>query len=107
SSARGYSTEEKPNIPEVEKPASIEECHKQIESLTGELNTLKNQLKDYEDKYKRALADGENVRRRMMKQVADTLGAAAESVPDSAASEAGAALRALNDGVKLTRAQLT
>ncbi|CAH0698643.1 unnamed protein product [Spodoptera exigua] len=137
STVRGYSTEEKSKAePEAESklPGSIEECHKQIETLTNDLNTLRNQARDYEDKYKRALADGENVRRRMMKQVedaksfaiqsfckdlldvADTLAAAAESVPESEVSEGGAAgteagaaaaLRSLHDGVRLTRAQLT
>ncbi|XP_041968503.1 grpE protein homolog, mitochondrial [Aricia agestis] len=127
-SVRTYSAE-KPAESQSEKqlPANIEECHKQIELLTTEVGNLKEQLKDYEDKYKRALADGENVRRRMLKQVedaksfaiqsfckdlldvADTLSAAAESVPEEGAEGegAGAALRSLRDGVRLTRAQLT
>ncbi|XP_004926348.1 grpE protein homolog, mitochondrial [Bombyx mandarina] len=106
-------------------PATIEECHKQIESLTNEVNSIKEQFNDINDKYKRALADGENVRKRMLKQVedaksfaiqsfckdllevADTLTAAAESIPEGAGAEAeGGALRALHDGVRLTRAQL-
>ncbi|XP_063632346.1 grpE protein homolog, mitochondrial [Cydia splendana] len=131
STTRGYSTEENAKEESSEKlPATIEECHKQLETLTGELNTLKAQAKDYEDKYKRALAEGENVRRRMVKQVedaksfaiqsfckdlldvADTLSVAAESVPESALGEGGAegaaaALRSLHDGVRLTRAMLT
>ncbi|XP_047039044.1 grpE protein homolog, mitochondrial [Helicoverpa armigera] len=130
-----YSTEEKAAEPEADNkqlPGTVEECHKHIESLTAEVNTLRTQVKDFEDKYKRALADGENVRRRMMKQVedaksfaiqsfckdlldvADTLAAAAESVPESEVSEGGgteggaaAALRSLHSGVRLTRAQLT
>ncbi|KAL0853158.1 hypothetical protein ABMA27_012918 [Loxostege sticticalis] len=121
-----YSTEEKTAEKDSSDklPASVEECHKQIEALTNEVATLKDQVKDVEDKYKRALADGENVRRRMVKQVedaksfaiqsfckdlldvADTLSIAAESVPESA-SDGDAALRSLRDGVKLTRAQLT
>ncbi|KAH9645531.1 hypothetical protein HF086_006688 [Spodoptera exigua] len=99
STVRGYSTEEKSKAePEAESklPGSIEECHKQIETLTNDLNTLRNQARDYE--------------------VADTLAAAAESVPESEVSEGGAAgteagaaaaLRSLHDGVRLTRAQLT
>ncbi|XP_050359757.1 grpE protein homolog, mitochondrial [Nymphalis io] len=124
-----YSTEEKTaesDASDKNLPASIEECHKQIETLTSEVGTLKNHLKEYEDKYKRALADGENVRRRMLKQVedaksfaiqsfckdlldvADTLSAAAESVPEGVEGEgAPAALRSLRDGLRLTRAQLT
>ncbi|XP_073963866.1 grpE protein homolog, mitochondrial Roe1 [Choristoneura fumiferana] len=132
STTRGYSsnTEEKASEDTDKLPATVEECHKQIESLTTELSAVKTQVKDYEDKYKRALADGENVRRRMVKQVedakhfaiqgfckdllevADTLAAAAESVPGSeldAGTEGGAAaaLRSLHDGIRLTRAQLT
>ncbi|CAH2100998.1 unnamed protein product [Euphydryas editha] len=123
-----YSTEEKAAEPETNNknlPASIEECHKQIEALTTEVSSLKEQIKEYDDKYKRALADGENVRRRMLKQVedaksfaiqsfckdlldvADTLSVAAESVPEGVEGEgAPAALRSLRDGLKLTRAQL-
>ncbi|KAJ0170081.1 hypothetical protein K1T71_014687 [Dendrolimus kikuchii] len=128
-SIRPYSAEEKTAEapPANEKlPTTIEECHKQIETLANEVNTLKQQSKDYEDRYKRALAEGENLRRRMMKQVedaksfaiqsfckdlldvADTLAVAAESVPESEVTESGGtALRSLHDGVRLTRAQLT
>ncbi|XP_059055059.1 grpE protein homolog, mitochondrial [Achroia grisella] len=128
SASRGYSTEEKAATEERQLPATVEECHKQIDNLTNELSTLKQQIKDYEDKYKRALADGENVRRRMMKQVedaksfaiqsfckdllevADTLSAAAESVPEegegAGAGGSAAALRSLHQGVRLTSAQL-
>ncbi|XP_049883500.1 grpE protein homolog, mitochondrial isoform X2 [Pectinophora gossypiella] len=132
-----YSTEEQRADTEGEKapplPATVEECHKKIEELTTELTAVRQQAKDLDDKYKRALADGENTRRRMMKQVedakafaiqsfckdlldvADTLAAAAESVPETELSEGGAgeaggaaaALRQLHDGVRLTRAQLT
>ncbi|XP_034837995.1 grpE protein homolog, mitochondrial [Maniola hyperantus] len=129
SSAARYSTEEKaaePDASDKHLPTSIDECHKQIETLTSEVSKLKQQLSDYEDKYKRALADSENVRRRMLKQVedaksfaiqsfckdlldvADTLSAAAESVPEGVEGEgAPAALRSLRDGLKLTKAQLT
>lgn len=128
SMSRPYSTEEKIGECPAEKhlPSTLEDCHKQIETLTYELNTLKQQAQDYEDRYKRALAEGENLRRRMMKQVedaksfaiqsfckdlldvADTLAVAAESVPECEVTENGsAALRSLHDGVRLTRAQLT
>ncbi|CAF4939347.1 grpE protein homolog, mitochondrial [Pieris napi] len=128
-SVRCYSVEEKaaedPEKQNKQLPNTVEECHKLIETLTTDLNTIKEQSKDFEDKYKRSLADCENVRRRMMKQVedaksfaiqsfckdlldvADTLSAAAESVPEGAEAGAGAALRSLADGVKLTRAQLS
>ncbi|GBP10162.1 GrpE protein homolog, mitochondrial [Eumeta japonica] len=137
--SRFYSTQEEKvessesNNDKSPYPTTIEECHKHIESLTTEVTSLKEQLTDYQDKYKRALADRENLRQRMVKQVedaksfaiqsfckdlldvADTLSAAAESVPESSLSEEGgaegsgasAALRSLHDGVRLTRAQLT
>uniref|UniRef100_A0A2A4JSC2 GrpE protein homolog n=1 Tax=Heliothis virescens TaxID=7102 RepID=A0A2A4JSC2_HELVI len=78
-----YSTEEKasaePEVDNKQLPGTVEECHKHIESLTAEVNTLRTQVKDFEDKYKRALADGENVRRRMMKQVEDAKSFAIQS----------------------------
>ncbi|CAH0730497.1 unnamed protein product, partial [Brenthis ino] len=121
-----YSTEEKAAVKDDKQlPSTIEECHKQLENLNNEVGNLKEQIKEYDDKYKRALADSENVRRRMLKQVedaksfaiqsfckdlldvADTLSAAAESVPDGVEGEgAPAALRSLRDGLHLTRAQL-
>lgn len=33
---------------ESKLPASIEECHKQIEALTNDLNALRTQAKDFE-----------------------------------------------------------
>ncbi|KAJ2938614.1 hypothetical protein O0L34_g11926 [Tuta absoluta] len=133
-----YSTEEKAKEPDTAQPpppspATVEECHKKIEELSTELTSLKTQVNDLNDKYRRALAEGENTRRRMLKQVedaksfaiqsfckdlldvADTLAIAAESVPEtelseggaSAGGEAGAALRQLHEGVRLTRTQLT
>ncbi|XP_026333645.1 grpE protein homolog, mitochondrial [Hyposmocoma kahamanoa] len=136
-SARSYSAEEKQQADSEKEekkqlPSTVEECHKLIEQLNIDITNLKQQSKEYEDKYKRALADGENVRRRMLKQiedaksfaiqsfckdlldVADTLATAAESVPEGEASEGGgadgganAALRSLHDGVRLTSAMLT
>ncbi|RVE43095.1 hypothetical protein evm_012269 [Chilo suppressalis] len=80
-STRYYSTEEKTveNDSSDKLPGTIEECHKQIEALTTEVASLKDQIKDVDDKYKRALADGENVRRRMMKQVEDAKSFAIQS----------------------------
>lgn len=50
-SVRYYSAEEKPaEEPEKNKqlPSTVDDCHKQIESLTTELNTFKEQSKDFE-----------------------------------------------------------
>ncbi|XP_049771188.1 grpE protein homolog 1, mitochondrial-like [Schistocerca cancellata] len=76
------------------------------------------------DKYKRALADGENLRRRMMKQiedaklfgiqsfckdlleVADVLGKATESVPKEEIKDTNPHLKSLYEGLKMTEVQL-
>lgn len=79
---------------DAEKKLKIE-----IEALTNDLNSYKEKANVVDDKYKRALADGENLRKRMSKQVedakifsiqsfckdllevADTLAKATDSVP--------------------------
>lgn len=44
-----YGTEEKAAVPDDKQlPPSIEECHKQIENLTNEVSSLKEQIKDYD-----------------------------------------------------------
>lgn len=50
---RAYSsTEQKPAETDEKKlPSSVEECHKQIEALSSEVATLKEQVKDYEVGY--------------------------------------------------------
>ncbi|XP_062611263.1 grpE protein homolog 1, mitochondrial-like isoform X2 [Saccostrea cucullata] len=49
-----------------------DESQKIIENLTAEGEKLKTQANDFKDKYMRALAETENVRQRMSKQVTDT-----------------------------------
>ncbi|XP_061171769.1 grpE protein homolog 1, mitochondrial-like isoform X2 [Saccostrea echinata] len=49
-----------------------DESQKVIENLTAEGEKLKTQANDFKDKYMRALAETENVRQRMSKQVTDT-----------------------------------
>jgi molecular chaperone GrpE len=92
-----------------------------------EENLEKIQLKanDFEDKYKRSLAETENVRQRMFKQieeakvfgiqsfscdlleVADVLRKAIDSVSEeSNQPQEGKALQSLQEGLKLTEAQL-
>lgn len=99
---RGYTTEKKEQavaddetVADQKKvPQSLE-----IERLTQELATAKEQNSELLDKYKRALADSENMRTRLNKQisdakifgiqsfckdlleVADTLGHATQAVP--------------------------
>lgn len=77
-----------------------------------------------QDKYKRALADGENLRTRLTKQiseakifgiqsfckdlldVADVLGKATESVPKEEINEKNPHLKALYEGLLMTETQL-
>lgn len=95
----------------------------EIERLTQELKAAKEQHTDLLDKYKRALADGENMRIRLNKQisdakifgiqnfckdlleVADTLGHATQAVPKEKLSE-NADLKNLYEGLNMTRASL-
>ncbi|KAI5634305.1 grpE domain-containing protein [Phthorimaea operculella] len=84
SSISRYSTEEKAKEPESQQqqpapPATVEECHKKIEELSTEVTALKTQVNELNDKYRRALADGENTRRRMLKQVEDAKSFAIQS----------------------------
>lgn len=93
-------------------------------ALETELEKLKKQLQDTDDKYKRTLADRENVRQRLQKQieearvfgiqgfckdmleVADVLSKAMESVPPEQLVESNPHLTNLFDGLKMTDAQL-
>lgn len=95
-----------------------------IELLNKELAQLRTSKEELEDKYKRALADGENLRRRLTKQiddaklfgiqgfckdlleVADILGKATESVPKDELNEKNPHLKTLYEGLTLTEAQL-
>ncbi|KOC62631.1 GrpE protein like protein 1, mitochondrial [Habropoda laboriosa] len=95
-----------------------------IELLNKELTDLKSDKNQLEDKYKRALADGENLRVRLMKQiedakmfgiqgfckdlleVADILGKATESVPKDELTEKNPHLKTLYEGLSMTEAQL-
>lgn len=95
-----------------------------IELLNKELIDLRSYKGEIEDKYKRSLADGENLRVRLMKQVedaklfgiqgfckdlidvADILGKATESVPKDELTEKNPHLKTLYEGLKMTEAQL-
>lgn len=102
--------------PPAAGPAA-EEMQKQIEEL-------KAQVQDLDDKYKRSLADRENVRTRLEKQVkdgklfgiqsfckdlldvADILGKATESVPAEEIGSTNPHLKSLYEGLKMTEGQL-
>ncbi|KFM68075.1 GrpE-like protein, mitochondrial, partial [Stegodyphus mimosarum] len=92
--------------------------------LLQENEKLIENIKNLDDKYKRALADNENIRNRMRREVADAkqygiqnfvkdlvevadvLGKATESVPKEALEEANIHLKSLYEGLQMTEAQL-
>lgn len=94
-----------------------------VEWLSRELAAMKEEHSDLLNKYKRALADGENMRKRLLKQideakifgiqnfckdlidVADVLGHATQAVPKDKL-KGNADLRNLYEGLNLTRASL-
>ncbi|XP_055595721.1 grpE protein homolog, mitochondrial [Uranotaenia lowii] len=96
----------------------------EIEGLKKESASLLEKSKELDDKYKRALADGENLRRRLTKQiedaklfaiqgfckdlleVADILGHATEAVPKEEISDKNPHLKNLYEGLTMTKAQL-
>ncbi|XP_055838023.1 grpE protein homolog, mitochondrial [Episyrphus balteatus] len=95
-----------------------------VESLTKEVEALKEKNNELTDKYKRSLADGENLRTRLTKQisdaklfgiqgfckdlleVADTLGHATEAVPKEEINESNKHLKSLYEGLTMTKASL-
>lgn len=106
-------------LSENEKKLKIE-----LEALNKELIQYKDRANEFENKYKRALADGENLRVRLTKQindakqfgiqefckdlleVADILGKATESVPKDELTERNPHLKSLYEGLSMTEAQL-
>jgi len=106
-----------PPVQDAKINVEIEKLNKEI----VELNTKNNELLD---KYKRSLADGENLRNRLTKQiadaklfgiqgfckdlldVADVLSKATESVPKEELSDKNPHLKSLYEGLVMTEAQL-
>lgn len=96
----------------------------QVEELTKEVAESKDKNAELLDKYKRALADGENLRQRLTKQiddakafgiqsfckdlleVADVLGHATEAVPVSEVNDKNPHLKGLFEGLKMTKSTL-
>lgn len=126
-----YSTiteEKKPDAGETPMQQKAVEDEKKLKTeldlLNKELNELKEHKDVLEDKYKRALAEGENIRARLTKQindaklfgiqgfckdlldVADVLGKATESVPKDEITEKNPHLKSLYEGLIMTEAQL-
>lgn len=123
-----YSTiteEKKSDSGELPEPTENEKKLKaDLELINKELAELRTNKNEIEDKYKRALADGENLRVRLMKQiddaklfgiqsfckdlleVADILSKATESVPKDELTNKNPHLKTLFEGLQMTEAQL-
>ncbi|KAJ9596303.1 hypothetical protein L9F63_012670 [Diploptera punctata] len=105
--------------------SDVEKKHKlEIETLTKDIQLLTEKKEELDDKYKRALAESENLRQRLMKQiddaklfgiqgfckdlleVADILGKATESVPKEEVRESNPHLKNLYEGLTMTEAVL-
>ncbi|KAK2712407.1 grpE protein homolog, mitochondrial-like [Artemia franciscana] len=111
-------TVSKEDLSEAEKRLTEE-----VETLAKEANAIKERTLELEDKYKRALAESENMRRRLTKQiedakifgiqsfckdlleVADILAKATEVVPESELVS-NLPLKNLYQGLKMTEKQL-
>uniref|UniRef100_A0A182NZM8 GrpE protein homolog n=1 Tax=Anopheles epiroticus TaxID=199890 RepID=A0A182NZM8_9DIPT len=120
---RDFSTEKDTarveELTENEKKLTLE-----LEELRKESAELTEKVKTLDDKYKRALAESENIRRRLTKQiddaklfgiqgfckdlleVADILGHATEAVPKDEISDKNPHLKNLFEGLSMTRQQL-
>ncbi|XP_072751252.1 grpE protein homolog, mitochondrial [Anoplolepis gracilipes] len=118
--------EKKPDAPSVLTPEqeATEKIKTELELINKDLAELKESKDVLEDKYKRALAEGENIRIRLTKQindaklfgiqgfckdlldVADILGKATESVPKAEITEKNPHLKSLYEGLIMTEAQL-
>ncbi|CAG0920233.1 unnamed protein product, partial [Notodromas monacha] len=115
------------------QPPAADTSEKEIEALKAAVAEWQDKSSDYllfyfacfsQDKYKRALAESENIRARMLRQiddaklfgiqgfckdlleVADILGKATGSVPEESLSKGDVHLKSLHQGLVMTEAQL-
>ncbi|CAH1131187.1 unnamed protein product [Ceutorhynchus assimilis] len=105
-------------------PPEIGKGNEEFEKFNKQIAELTDKNLDLVDKYKRALADGENLRQRLTKQisdakiygiqgfckdlldVADVLGKATETVPKDQITDSNPHLKTLYEGLIMTEAQL-
>jgi len=110
-------SETPPNAGNAKPNEELEKLNAQIAELTGKNSELL-------DKYKRSLADGENLRQRLTKQIAeakiygiqgfckdlldiaDVLGKATETVPKDEIKDDNPHLKSLYEGLIMTESQL-
>lgn len=121
---RKFASEEVREKSEAEPSENEKKLAGDVEALTKEVTSLKEKNEDLLDKYKRALADSENLRRRLTKQiedaklfgiqgfckdlleVADILGHATKAVPLEEISDKNPHLKNLYEGLSMTQASL-
>lgn len=123
-SAAAEESKSSSTIPPSEETEIEKKLKQEIEKLNSESKALAEKVADLDDKYKRTLADRENVRDRLTKQiqdaklfgiqgfckdlleVADILGKATESVPKEEVKDNNPHLKNLYEGLTMTEAQL-
>ncbi|XP_055698773.1 grpE protein homolog, mitochondrial-like [Phlebotomus papatasi] len=123
-SRRNIAPEERKDnqVPEVSE--SEKKLTALLEELNKQLSTEKEKSSELLDKYKRALADGENLRVRLTKQiedakqfgiqsfckdlleVADILATATDTVPKEEVTDKNPHLKSLYEGLTMTKASL-
>ncbi|CAH1977889.1 unnamed protein product [Acanthoscelides obtectus] len=109
---------------EQKDPPAEGEINVELDQLNKQVAELKQQNSDLLDKYKRALAESENMRSRLTKQiaeakifgiqsfckdlldVADVLNKATETVPKEEINDKNPHLKSLYEGLMMTEAQL-
>ncbi|XP_015113124.1 grpE protein homolog, mitochondrial [Diachasma alloeum] len=120
----GTATEEKNAETSEDLSENEKKLKSEIDQLSKDIGVLKERNSELEDKYKRALAESENMRVRLTKQiedaklfgiqgfckdlldVADILGKATESVPKDQLTERNPHLKTLYEGLRMTESQL-
>jgi len=121
-----YNTPEESKKTEQEVPPTGTgvKINEELEKLNKQIIELTEKNSELLDKYKRALADGENLRQRLTKQiseakiygiqsfckelldVADVLSKATETVPKDEIKDSNPHLKSLYEGLVMTEAQL-
>ncbi|KAL7036097.1 hypothetical protein ACKWTF_008689 [Chironomus riparius] len=123
---RNFSAEQaQTEQPAIELTENEKKLTADVEKLTKDVETLTEKNKELDDKYKRSLADSENMRKRLTKQiddakifgiqsfckdlleVSDILNAATEAVPKEEVSDKNPHLKSLYEGLTMTRNQLS
>ncbi|XP_033756880.1 grpE protein homolog 1, mitochondrial-like isoform X2 [Pecten maximus] len=120
----GSKAEKTPEKPEAKPDQKVSAASEADDKFKKEKAKLEESVKDMKEKYMRALAETENVRQRMRKQVddakvfgiqgfckdllevADILGKATESVPKEELKQENIHLKNLFEGLTMTESQL-